>query len=182
MTTTHDLPTVAGWWNGRDIDWRAKAGIRTNMGSKSAERQEREVEKQKLWSGLIEAGCASPGPPPDDAAPVVDGAAQFIGSTPCALAILPVEDMCALEEQAEIFPAQSMSIRTGAGGCRPAICLCNPESRSVSSVSAVRGGREWQYSHRHFRLALSRLVRQFLSARSAAEGRIGVRLIDFRHD
>ena len=27
MTTTHDLPTVAGWWRGRDIDWRTELGM-----------------------------------------------------------------------------------------------------------------------------------------------------------
>ena len=25
MTSTHDLPTVAGWWSGRDLDWRASS-------------------------------------------------------------------------------------------------------------------------------------------------------------
>ena len=25
MTSTHDLPTVAGWWKGSDIDVRARA-------------------------------------------------------------------------------------------------------------------------------------------------------------
>ena len=26
MTSTHDLPTVAGWWAGRDLDWRGRLG------------------------------------------------------------------------------------------------------------------------------------------------------------
>ena len=25
-TTTHDLPTVNGWWRGEDIEWRSKIG------------------------------------------------------------------------------------------------------------------------------------------------------------
>ena len=99
MTTTHDLPTVAGWWNGRDIEWRTKAGIRTFKGDEAAEWQERHDEKQRLWSALIDADCVPAGPQPNHAGPVVDGAARFIGSTPCALAILAVEDMCALEDQ-----------------------------------------------------------------------------------
>ncbi|MFX8429710.1 4-alpha-glucanotransferase, partial [Acinetobacter baumannii] len=27
MTSTHDLPTVAGWWQERDIDWRSKLDL-----------------------------------------------------------------------------------------------------------------------------------------------------------
>jgi 4-alpha-glucanotransferase len=99
MTTTHDLPTVAGWWNGRDIEWRAKAGIRTFTGDETAEWQERRVEKQKLWQAMADSGCVPSGGQPDDTTPVVDGAVKFIGGTPCSLAIVPVEDICALEDQ-----------------------------------------------------------------------------------
>ena len=27
MTSTHDLPTVAGWWRGDDIETRAQCGL-----------------------------------------------------------------------------------------------------------------------------------------------------------
>ena len=30
MTSTHDLPTVAGWWRGRDLEWRSKLGMKTH--------------------------------------------------------------------------------------------------------------------------------------------------------
>jgi 4-alpha-glucanotransferase len=26
-TSTHDLPTLNGWWHGRDIDWNARLGL-----------------------------------------------------------------------------------------------------------------------------------------------------------
>src|SRR3546814_18089934 len=39
-TTTHDLPTVAGWWQGRDIDWRAQVGLFAPEGSEHADRAE----------------------------------------------------------------------------------------------------------------------------------------------
>lgn len=98
MTTTHDLPTVAGWWAGRDIDWRAKFGIRTSAGDESAERAERKDAKARLWSALQDADCVE-GAMPERAEPVIEGAAAFVGETPSRLAILQAEDACGLEEQ-----------------------------------------------------------------------------------
>lgn len=99
MTTTHDLPTVAGWWKGRDIDWRSKLGIRTSSGDTEAEAAERRIAKTKLWSALVAAGCVPAGRAPVKADAIVDGAAVFVGQTPSRLAVLPVEDICGLEEQ-----------------------------------------------------------------------------------
>jgi 4-alpha-glucanotransferase len=98
MTTTHDLPTVAGWWNGRDIEWRAKAGIRTQKGNDAADREERTKLKEHLWSALRAADCVS-SHQPDGAKSVIDGAICYVGNTPCRLAIVAAEDICGLEEQ-----------------------------------------------------------------------------------
>jgi 4-alpha-glucanotransferase len=98
MTTTHDLPTVAGWWNGRDIEWRAKAGIRTHTGDSTADRQERKNLKEKLWSALRAADCVS-SHQPDGVKSVIDGAICYVGKTPCRLAIVAAEDICGVEEQ-----------------------------------------------------------------------------------
>jgi 4-alpha-glucanotransferase len=99
MTTTHDLPTVAGWWIGRDIDWRAKVGIHSSKRDESAGREERKDSKRKLWSALIDAHCVTPMPEPSEPEPVVDGAVEFAGTTPCRLALLPAEDVLGLQEQ-----------------------------------------------------------------------------------
>jgi 4-alpha-glucanotransferase len=99
MTSTHDLPTVAGWWTGRDIDWRAKLGIHTSSGDAAAELKERRRTKTKLWSALLAADCVSARCEPANAESVVDGASIFVGKTPSRLAVLPAEDICGLEEQ-----------------------------------------------------------------------------------
>jgi 4-alpha-glucanotransferase len=99
LTSTHDLPTVAGWWIGRDIEWRAKLGIHTSSGDTAAELEERRRAKTKLWSALLAAGCVRAGREPADAESIVDGATAFIGKTPSRLAVLPAEDVCGLEEQ-----------------------------------------------------------------------------------
>jgi len=99
LTSTHDLPTVAGWWTGRDIEWRAKVGIYASEGDEAAERAERSNAKQRLWSALQNAHCVTPGPLPSEAEPAVNGAISYVGKTPCRLSIIPADDICGLREQ-----------------------------------------------------------------------------------
>ncbi len=99
LSSTHDLPTIAGWWKGRDIDWRSKLGMRSPSGDAAAEQEERRAAKANLWSALLAADCVPPEREPAKADPVVDGATVFVGKTPSWLAVLPAEDICGLEEQ-----------------------------------------------------------------------------------
>ena len=94
MTSTHDLPTVAGWWRGRDIEWRRQLGLR-HEGSAVRERARR-----LLWHSFRAAGAAEGETPgPGEGARVATAAASFIGQTTSRLALLPLEDALALEEQ-----------------------------------------------------------------------------------
>lgn len=97
MTTTHDLPSVAGWWQARDLDWRERAGQFAD-GEAAAERAVREADRQVLWDALLHAGVAR-GARPVDAASVVDAALRFVACTPAPLALFPLEDVCGLVEQ-----------------------------------------------------------------------------------
>jgi 4-alpha-glucanotransferase len=94
MTTTHDLPTVAGWWTGRDIEWRDKLNIA------GEDRDKRAADRIALWDAFRASGAASGTmPEPDKSAPVADAAAAHLGTASSPLAILPVEDALALIEQ-----------------------------------------------------------------------------------
>ncbi len=98
-TTTHDLPTIAGWWQERDIDWRARLDLLAPGQSESDARHDRARERGELWQALAETGNAhGTMPAPDQSAPVVDAAAAFIADTPASLAVLPVEDALGLAE------------------------------------------------------------------------------------
>lgn len=96
MTGTHDLPTVAGWWRGRDIDWTWALGRASNAIDETADRANRARDRSRLWQAF-ETGAPEPGI--DDADPVVDAAIIHIGRSPCALAIIPLEDLAGLIEQ-----------------------------------------------------------------------------------
>jgi 4-alpha-glucanotransferase len=100
MTSTHDLPTIAGWWRERDIDWRAELGMYRGESEAASERRMRGEDRRALWSALQQAGRAHGEiPPPDYPEPVVSGAIAYVGSTPSQLAMVPIEDVCALPEQ-----------------------------------------------------------------------------------
>ncbi len=97
MTSTHDLPTVAGWWAGRDIAWQETLG-RTEDGE--AERAGRSRDRANLWSALRASGAAAGEmPAPDDGAAIADAACVHVGGSACELVMLPVEDVLALVEQ-----------------------------------------------------------------------------------
>lgn len=99
LTTTHDLPTVAGWWRGRDCDWQDRIKARPD----AAARKSRAGDRRRLWSALVKADAAQGAQPaPEAPEAVVDGAVSFIAKSGCDLAILPLEDLLGLEEQPNI--------------------------------------------------------------------------------
>ncbi|MGK6325139.1 4-alpha-glucanotransferase [Sphingomonas sp. DT-51] len=100
MTGTHDLPTVAGYWQERDIDWSWRLGRASRATDEVEDRAQRSKDRGRLWGAFTDAGVADGGEPAtDDTRPVVDAAVTFVASTPCALAILPMEDLVGLVEQ-----------------------------------------------------------------------------------
>jgi 4-alpha-glucanotransferase len=100
MTSTHDLPTVAGWWHGRDIAWRAECG-RLGVGVNVADVvAERATDRSDLWQAFVRAGAGVGDPPPlDDTQPAVDAALEFVASTSSPICIPPIEDLIGVEEQ-----------------------------------------------------------------------------------
>lgn len=98
-TSTHDIPTVAGWWGGTDIERRREAGLEDPSVDEAAER---ERDRHRLWSALCASGSAwnEDAPPvPSDISPVVVAAARHVAQTPAPLAIFPAEDILGLHEQ-----------------------------------------------------------------------------------
>lgn len=99
MTGTHDLPTVAGWWAGRDIDWAWQLG-RSGSPSEAVDRDQRIADRARLWQAFTDADVATgTAPAPDDGAPVADAALTYIGATPAALVVVPLEDIAGVVEQ-----------------------------------------------------------------------------------
>lgn len=96
LTTTHDLATLAGWWRGRDLDWRAK--IAGHIDEK-AQRQ-RAADRRTLWQALKTSGAK--GPQPRDASAFADAAIAALAKAPSPLALVAVEDLTGAIEQPNI--------------------------------------------------------------------------------
>lgn len=97
-TTTHDLPTVAGWWQGTDIRWRAELGLLAEGRGIEAEQAERGQDRVRLWEDLGRAGTVGAGDPLPPEAPVT-AVLDFVAQTPAPLLVVPLEDMLGLQEQ-----------------------------------------------------------------------------------
>jgi 4-alpha-glucanotransferase len=87
-TTTHDLPTLAGWAAARDIDWRERLAGEPS-GSRTAARVQRAADVAAL-----DATCAS-------ALGIrgVEAWPAFVAASASPLALLPAEDALGLMEQ-----------------------------------------------------------------------------------
>lgn len=90
MTSTHDLPPVAGWLAGHDIQWRQRLGWIDEAATRDA-RAEREVQVAELAALARETGVATGQAQTD--------ALALTARSPAVLALLPLEDALALDEQ-----------------------------------------------------------------------------------
>lgn len=100
MASTHDLPTIRGWWTGRDISWRLRHG-EFSAEEAQAQRRQREEDREALWRALQEGGQADTRQPVPDNAPVSNIVA-FLASTPAQLLSLGLEDLAGQEEQVNL--------------------------------------------------------------------------------
>jgi 4-alpha-glucanotransferase len=93
-TTTHDLPTVAGWWKALDIQWRARLDMLGPNATEAGELDIRNGERSALWQAMSEAGVLGQ----RDSLEHPPQALAFVGMTPAPLVMIPIEDLLGLEE------------------------------------------------------------------------------------
>jgi 4-alpha-glucanotransferase len=101
MTTTHDLPTVAGWWTGRDLYWRDRLSPDEAKPEPVSAQEARKEEKAALWASMHLPGtiedCPCASAPP--AEPPVSSILCHVASAPCPMFIAPLEDLLGMPEQ-----------------------------------------------------------------------------------
>ncbi len=99
VVTTHDLPTLAGFWSGQDIDVRAQLGLYADGESVQRAREERQHEKQRIVRALGVAGLLPPGVTEESAAaqPMTPELCRalhvFLARTPSWAALANLEDL-----------------------------------------------------------------------------------------
>ncbi len=100
-STTHDLPTLAGWWKQRDIDWKVKLGLLGPQQTEAGMRQERTEDCQAMADALASISTDTPFNASDDIAPV-QAMLRWTCQGPQPLALVPLEDLLHLVEQPNI--------------------------------------------------------------------------------
>jgi glycogen operon protein len=86
--STHDLPTLAGWWEGADIAERTALGQFTPADTRQAD-QHRAIERAEL-SATLHQPAPGPGPVSPD---FVAAAHGFVAETSCDLAMAQTDDL-----------------------------------------------------------------------------------------
>ncbi len=100
--STHDLPTLRGWWRERDIDWRRKAGMISGEEA-AAQRRRRATERQQLWQALIHEKLVTTALPADDLpAHGLVAAHLYLSRSPARLVTVQMEDALGEIEQANL--------------------------------------------------------------------------------
>ena len=93
MTTTHDLPTLRGWWEERDIDWRVKLDLLGADDDEASLRAGRALDRELLARALDPAAESPPAQAP------IPALLRFVSSSPCPLLLVPMEDIAGVLDQ-----------------------------------------------------------------------------------
>lgn len=103
--TTHDLPTLAGWWRGRDLDLRAGLGLFADDEARGIRAAERAVERERVLAALAAEGLLPHAPEgdraPDDAT-LAAAVYAYLARTPARALGVQLEDALGEEQQANL--------------------------------------------------------------------------------
>lgn len=105
--STHDLPTLKGWWTGNDLKWRNDLNLYPDEAMGNKDRQNRIQDREHLIAAMLDMQTlASEDAPPTAPAQMNCKLAQavqsFLAKSPCSIQMIPMEDALAMEEQVNI--------------------------------------------------------------------------------
>jgi len=99
-TSTHDLPTLTGWWNELDIDWNSRLGHVDEQTERHC-REARQRERQGLRHALSQ-DWANFRDDLSESDQIIDASVRYLGHTRAPLVLLPMEDVLSIAEQANL--------------------------------------------------------------------------------
>lgn len=103
--STHDLPTLKGWWTSNDINWRVACGRATETEA-VIQRQNRVADRKRMLDALMGAGALDPSPDYAKANEMPDAVIlaihRFLAATPCRLFAVQIDDALGVREQANL--------------------------------------------------------------------------------
>jgi 4-alpha-glucanotransferase len=103
--TTHDLPTLAGYWEGRDLEIRDALSLYPNDEIRRLVHEERDRDRAALLAALRDAALDPVTPSAPDQAysePLAIAVQQFLASSTSALAVVQIEDLIAMRDPVNV--------------------------------------------------------------------------------
>ena len=100
--STHDLPTLASWWEGSDIDLRARLGLYPDAEVEAEVREARALDRERLLDAMAEAGVR-PRWPVDRYEPQFAAAVHaFLAASRSSLVAVQAEDLLGMLEPVNV--------------------------------------------------------------------------------
>jgi (1->4)-alpha-D-glucan 1-alpha-D-glucosylmutase len=106
--STHDLPTLAGFWRGADIELRTNLGLYPNEDQRNQQIAERAQDRVRLLAALANEGLLPEGLSQDPAEvgemtpALLRAIHRYLARTPARLAMLQAEDLLGQSDQANL--------------------------------------------------------------------------------
>lgn len=109
VTGSHDLPTLHGWWEGRDIDLKERLSLYPDPQEAARQRRTREEDRRLLLQALRRERLLPDGDSPQDPPAMPDlahAAHVYLARSPAALALVQIDDLTGEADQVNV-PATS---------------------------------------------------------------------------
>jgi 4-alpha-glucanotransferase len=105
--STHDTATLAGWWQGRDLEWREHLHLYPNEEAGNADRNARPVERQNLIAALNDLNVIDMSKVPQQLPALFTtelsiAVQKYMAISPSHLQLIPLEDALEIPEQVNI--------------------------------------------------------------------------------
>jgi len=105
--STHDLPTLAGWWTGRDLQWRQELNLYPNEEMGQADRNSRGGDRDHLIAALNDMQVINMDNVPESAPAKMNreltlSVQKFLAKAPSRIQLIPLEDTLECVEQVNI--------------------------------------------------------------------------------
>ncbi|MBM4276020.1 MAG: 4-alpha-glucanotransferase [Deltaproteobacteria bacterium] len=103
--TTHDLPTLAGWWQARDVALKESLHLYPQPGQAQADLSARQEDRRRLVEALAQRGLLAAGftpePQPAPACPteIRNGVLEYLAQSRAALLEVRLEELFCVPEQ-----------------------------------------------------------------------------------
>ena len=105
--STHDVPTLVGWWASRDLTWRRKLNLYPNDELKEQEQIDRIKDRHCLIDALKDVGVLSPDDINSETLEITSSnlsiaVQKYVGLSKSHIQLIPLEDGLELLEQVNI--------------------------------------------------------------------------------